>query len=198
EAISRALEGDAVVFALIAGEVMLMASSTPLQGLLDGLVEVGGERSFLPVVDDPYVQHRRRRDAGRADGAGPEGRLETEFEAEGGEADAFVLVPLRQRPARVGAPLPGTRHLVHGADQSQAVVGLRVDQRLRVARVEDGLRVRRVHEMTERVGTRYGSGFEPRGDRGRRVAITRDARPGVTEQAGRGITLPRSRHPRDR
>jgi hypothetical protein len=45
EAISGALVVDGAVFALTADEVMLMAWSTPLQLLLDGLVEVRRERS---------------------------------------------------------------------------------------------------------------------------------------------------------
>src|SRR6202035_726230 len=99
------------------------------------------------------MQHRRRRDAGRADGAGPEGRLEAELEAEGGEADALMLVPLRQRPARVGAPLTGALHLVHGTDQLQSVFRLRVNEGLRMVGIEDGICVRRVLEMAEWVST---------------------------------------------
>src|ERR1700736_2122682 len=133
---------------------MVMAWSTPLQLLLDGLVQVGGERPFLSVVDDPHVEHWRRGDAGRADRAGPEGGLEAELEAEGGEADPLVLVPLRQRSTRVGTPLPGALHLVHGADQLQSVFRLRIDEGLRVVGVEDGIRVRRVLEMAKWVGTR--------------------------------------------
>src|SRR3984893_6924900 len=56
DAISGAL-GDGVWLVLAAGDAMLMRFSTPLQFALDGLVEVGGERSVLSVVDDPHVQH---------------------------------------------------------------------------------------------------------------------------------------------
>src|ERR1700732_3279599 len=142
EAISVALVVDGTVVALTAGDVMLIVWSTPLQLLLDGRVEVRGKRSLLSVVDDPHVQHRRRRDAGRTYRAGPEGRLEAEFEAEGGEADALVLVPLRQRPARVGGPRAGALSLGPGADQLQSVCRLRVDEGLRMVGIEDGVRVR--------------------------------------------------------
>src|SRR6202022_273610 len=116
-------------------------------------------------------------DAGRAHGAGPEGGLEAELEAEGGEADALVLVPLRERPARVGAPLAGALHLVHGTDQLQPVCRLRVDEGLRMVGIEDGVRVRRVLEMAEWVGTRHRARLEPRGDRDRWVLVAGDARP---------------------
>ena len=135
------------------------------------------ERPFFSVVDDPHVQHRRRRDAGRADRAGPERRLEAEFEAEGGKADALVLVPLRQRPARVGAPLAGALHLVHGTDQLQSVFRLRVDEGLWMIGIEDGSRVRPVLEMAEWFGTRDRSWLEPGGDGGRRILVAGDARP---------------------
>src|ERR1700726_3200667 len=121
------------------------------------------------------MQHRRRRDAGRADGAGPEGRLEAELEAEGGEADAFVFVPLGQRASRVRAPLAGALHLVHGADQLQSVWRLRVDEGLWMVGIENGIRVRRVLEMAEWVGTRHRARLEPRGDRGCRVLVAGDA-----------------------
>src|SRR3989442_15608387 len=167
-----------------------MAVSTPLKLLLDGLVEVRGKGPFLSVVDDPDVEHRRGRDAGRADRAGPERSLEAELEAKGGEADALVLVPLRQWPARVRAPLPRARHLVHGADQLQPVFRLGVNERLRVVGVEDDLRVRRVLEVAERLGTRRRSPLEPRGDRRRRVPLAGQARPSMTQQAGGALTLP--------
>src|SRR6202022_2319272 len=73
DAISGVLD-DGALLAATACDAMLMAWSTPLQLFLDGLVQVGGERPFLSVVDDPHMEHRRRGDAGRAARAGPEGR----------------------------------------------------------------------------------------------------------------------------
>src|ERR1700693_802672 len=163
-----------------------MASWPPGELALDGLVEVGGEWSVLAVVDDPYVQHRRRRDAGRADGESPEGRLETELEAERGEADALVLVPLRQRASRVRAPLARALHLVHRADQLESVRRLRVDDGLRPLRIQDGVRVCRVHEMPQRVRIRYRAGLEAGGDRRGRILVAGGAGPGVGQEFRRG------------
>src|ERR1700694_2587001 len=74
---------------------------------------------------------------------------------------------------------------------------LRIDEVWRVVGVEDGIRVRVVLEMAEWVRTRHRTRFEARGDRGGRVLVAGNARPGVAEQAGRSWALLRGRHLRD-
>ena len=70
-----------------------------------------------------------------------------------------MLVPLRQRPARVRTPLPDPRHLVHGTDQLQPDRRPCIDQRLRPVRIENGVAVGLVLEVQERIGVRNRPGL---------------------------------------
>jgi hypothetical protein len=138
------------------------------------------------------VEHRWSGDAGGSDGAGPEGCLEAELDAEGGEADTFVLVPLRQRATGVGTPLADGRHLEHGADQPETIMSSGIDQRLRSLRIEDCAGVGFVFEVHQWLQGRGRARLETGGHCRSRIAIAQEVHPGLLEEASRGCLLVRA------
>ena len=99
-----------------------------------------------------------------------------------------MLVPCSERPSWIGTELAKVLHLKHRAEQDGAVLGVRVDEALRVLGVQHICRVALIHPVRGRLIQR-SAGSVAGGRRDMPVAVRRDGRHGVVVKALRGRKL---------